>query len=277
MHHNSTRRVALAALLVIGALVAGACSSSDDDATTSTTTTAAAGGDETTGGDGPGSVVVSTTWVGAIAKLAGATDITVIAPSNIQHPPDYDPKASDLAELGDADYVVLAGFEGFADRMKDAAGSDAVVLTITPDYAPDKVAAEVDKLAEEWGTTEEADHNVEHYTEHYEEDSAALQETTSQKAQTIVAQAFVAGWAAFAGYEVAGTFGPEPVTASQLAELSALSPTLLFENSHMPAGAEIASSSGATLVELVNFPGDDLELPPVLDINAEAITAALGG
>ena len=95
----------------------------------------------------------------------GATDITVIAPSNIQHPPDYGPKASDLAALSDADYVVLAGFEGFADRMTEAAGTDAEVLTITPDYAPDKVAAEVDKLAEAWGTTEVADENVEdaHY------------------------------------------------------------------------------------------------------------------
>ena len=106
MHPNSTRRSALAVLVVIGALVAGACSSSDgEDATTTTS------GSETTdaAADAP-KVVVSTTWVGAIAKMAGATDITVIAPSNIQHPPDYDPKASDLAALSDADYVVLAGF-----------------------------------------------------------------------------------------------------------------------------------------------------------------------
>ena len=273
MHPNSTRRSALAVLVVIGALVAGACSSSDDQDATTTTS-----GSETTdaAADAP-KVVVSTTWVGAIAKMAGATDITVIAPSNIQHPPDYDPKASDLAALSDADYVVLAGFEGFADRMTEAAGSDAEVLTITPDYAPDKVAAEVDKLAEAWGTTEVADENVEHYTEDYEEDSAALQETTSKEPQVVVAQAFVAGWADFAGYTVAGTFGPEPITPSQVAELTALSPTLLFENSHMPAGAEVAASSGATLVELVNFPGDDLDLVPVLDINAEAITEALEG
>jgi zinc transport system substrate-binding protein len=271
MYLNSTRRVAFGAVLVVGALLAGACGDSDDESTTTTTeaTDAAAA-------DAP-KVVVSTTWVGAIAKMAGATDITVVAPSNIQHPPDYDPKASDLAALSDADYVVLAGFEGFADRMTEAAGSDAEVLTITPDYAPEKVAAEVDKLAEAWGTTEVADENVEHYTEHYEEDSAALKETTSAKEQVVVAQAFVAGWADFAGYTVAGTFGPEPITPSQAAELTALAPTLVFENSHMPAGAEVASSSGGELVELVNFPGDDLDLVPVLDINAEAITDAVGG
>jgi zinc transport system substrate-binding protein len=273
MHHNSIRRSALVALLVVGALVVGACSSSDDEDATTTT----AGSDTTeAAGDAP-KVVVSTTWVGAIAKLAGATDITVIAPSNIQHPPDYDPKASDLAALNDADYILLAGFEGFADRMKDAAGSDATVLTVTPDYAPDNVATEVGKLAEEWGTTEVAEENVKEYAEHYDEDSAALQETTSKASQVVVAQAFVAGWADFAGYEVTGTFGPEPITASQVAELTALAPTLVFENSHMPGGAEVASSSGGKLVELVNFPGDDLELVPVLDINAEAITAAVGG
>jgi zinc transport system substrate-binding protein len=76
-------------------------------------------------------IVVSTSWVGAFAKLAGATTITVIAPSNIQHPPDYDPKPSDLQAIGDADYVLLAGFEEFAARMQDAVGGDSnKVITV---------------------------------------------------------------------------------------------------------------------------------------------------
>jgi zinc transport system substrate-binding protein len=266
MRKYSTRRGALGALLVGGLMFAGACSSSSND---TTTTTAVA--------DGAPKVVASTTWVGAIAKLAGATDITVIAPTSVQHPPDYDPKASDLASLSKADYILLAGFEGFADRMKEAAGSDAKVLTVMPDYDPKMVSAEVAKLAKEWGTTDTANKNVAEYTEQYNEDSAKLKETTSKQPQTVVAQKFAAGWAAFAGYKVAGTFGPEPVTASQVAELSGLKPTLVFENSHMPGGSEIASSSGAKMVSLVNFPGEDLELPPVLDINAKAITQAVGG
>ncbi|MGE3328299.1 MAG: ABC transporter substrate-binding protein, partial [Acidimicrobiia bacterium] len=59
-------------------------------------------------------VVASTTWTGAYAKLAGATDIDVIAPTSVLHPPDYDPKPSDLVAAADADIVVYAEFEGFA-------------------------------------------------------------------------------------------------------------------------------------------------------------------
>jgi zinc transport system substrate-binding protein len=260
------RRGALGALLVVGLVAVGASSCSS-------------GGKSTTneGAAGAPKVVVSTTWVGAIAKLAGATDITVIAPTNVQHPPDYDPKASDLASLSSADYVLLAGFEGFAARMKEAAGSSAKVLTVMPDYDPKIVATEVAKLATEWNSTKTADANVAAYTADYNKVSAKLKETTSKTAQKVVAQKFVAGWADFAGYQVTGTFGPEPITAAQVAELSALKPTLVFENSHMPSGSEVASASGAKMVSLVNFPGKDLELSPVLDTNAATITKAVGG
>ncbi len=78
--------VAVAALTII---VASCGSSSNESADTSVAEA-----------QGP-KVVASTSWVAAFAKLAGATDITVIAPSNLQHPPDYDPKASDLEAVAD--------------------------------------------------------------------------------------------------------------------------------------------------------------------------------
>lgn len=270
MHHRFTRRAAIVGLLSTAAIIGtAACGGSS-------TTTSSSGTTAVPAASGP-KVVASTTWVGAVAKMAGATNITVVAPTSAQHPPDYDPKASDLAAISDADYVLVAGFEGFAQRMKDAAGSKAKVETVMPDYDPTKLKPEVDKLAKLWGTTATADANLATYTTQYQAASAKLQETTKTKPQTVVAQMFVAGWAPFAGYMPAGTYGPEPTTASKVAELTALKPTLIFENSHMGGGAEIASSSGAKLVNLVNFPGADLELMPVVDKDAELIKAAVTG
>jgi len=270
MHQLSTRRSALAGALTAAVLlIVPACGDDSSTGADDATTTPSAS-------DSP-KVVASTSWVGAIAKLAGADDITVVAPSSAQHPPDYDPKASDLAAVADADYVLVAGFEGFAQRMKDAAGSDAKVETVTPDYDPAKVKAEVDKLAKLWGTTAEATANVAAYTSDYEAAADDLQASTKGTSETVVAQAFVAGWTAFAGFTPAGTYGPEPTTASKVAELTALNPTLVFENSHMGGGAEIASASGAELVNLVNFPGDDLDLMPVVEKNAKLITEATSG
>ena len=263
MRPRLTRATVVLLPVVIAALVLAACGSSSSSSSDPTPV-------------GP-KVVASTTWVGAVAKMAGATDITVIAPATSQHPPDYDPKASDLAAITEADYVLLAGFEGFADRMIEAAGSSAQVETVMPDYDPAKLKPEVDKLAALWGTTEVADENMKAYTSDYEAASADLKQITADKPEVVVAQAFVAGWVGFAGFTPAGTYGPEPTTASKVAELTALAPTLVFENSHMGGGSEVATSADATLVSLVNFPGTDLELMPVVDKNAETITAAVEG
>lgn len=267
MRSHSTRRALLAVLVGLGLLLGVTACGSDSSSSGSTATTAAEAGPK---------VVASTSWVGAVAKMAGATDITVIAPSNIQHPPDYDPKASDLAALADADYVLLAGFEGFATKMKEASGSGAEVVTVAPDYDPAKLTVEVEKLAAMWGTESVATANLADYTKGYEASSAEVKKTTASKPETIVAQAFVAGWVVFAGYEPVGTYGPEPTSAGKVSELSALKPTMIWENVHMGGGAEIATATGAELVNLVNFPGDDLELMPVVEENAKTITAAVG-
>ena len=275
MHLQSlTKRVAILGIATTLAAALAACGGSSTSSSSTEASAASAASSSSVAGP---KVVASTSWVGAVAKMAGATNITVIAPSNIQHPPDYDPKASDLAALSEADYVLMAGFEGFAQRMKDAAGSTAKMLMVAPDYDPAKLKVEVDKLATEWGTTEVADANMATYTTQYNDAAAALQKTTSGKPEVVVAHAFVANWAGFAGYTPAGIFGPDPLTPAKVAELVKLKPTLVFENSHMPGGTEIATPANAVLVSLINFPGDDLELMPVVNKNAETITAAVGG
>ncbi len=49
----------------------------------------------------------------------------MVAPATVQHPPDYDPKPSDLAAVTDADYILFAEFDGFAPRLKEAPAAPA--------------------------------------------------------------------------------------------------------------------------------------------------------
>jgi zinc transport system substrate-binding protein len=99
-------------------------------------------------------IVASTSWVAAFAKAAGATAITVIAPSSLQHPPDYDPKPSDLAAIADADFVLMAGFEGFAAKMKEAVGADETkLITVATENSPDGIHKEVTRLGALFGDT----------------------------------------------------------------------------------------------------------------------------
>lgn len=261
-HSTRTRRHRLTALIVAAGVVLAACSN-DDDA--SGTAPAA---------DGP-VVVASTSWVAAVAELAGASDVHVIAPNNVQHPPDYEPTASDLAEVADADFVVMAGFEGFAERLSESAG-DAEKLTVMPSYTPAALQPEVDKLAAAFGTEDAAARNFAAYEAGWDETMSGLQAAVSGTEQRVVAQAFVTEWAMLAGFDVTGTYGPAPATATEIADLADLGPTLVFDNVHMGGGAEVADATGATLVALANFPGDDLDLLSVVDDNAGAIAEAVG-
>lgn len=258
--------VALAASLLFAAC-GGTDSASDTSVAPDTTAPAVA--------EGP-KVVASTSWVAAIAKLAGATDITVIAPSNLQHPPDYDPKASDLAAVAEAEYILLAGFEGFADRLKEAAGSTAKVETVATEYYPEALAKEVARLAVVMGLdAAEAEHNASHFMEHWMTESTRIKEALSDKTPVVVGHMFVGAWAVLAGLEVKATFGPAPLTASDIATLAKNKPTVILENKHMPVGSGLVEATKATAIQLVNFPGDDLDLNAVVTANADALIAAL--
>ena len=66
-------------------------------------------------------IVASTSWVGAIAGAAGAKDVTVLAPIELRHPPEYDYKPEDIVRVLKADYVLWAGYEPFIKKMIQAA------------------------------------------------------------------------------------------------------------------------------------------------------------
>lgn len=260
-----TIRARAALALLPALLLLAACGSGDD-------TTAPA----TTPSDGAPSVVASTSWVAAIARAAGAGRVTAIAPNNVQHPPDYEPKPSDLAAVADADFVVLAGFEGFAEQLKAAAGSDAQVITIEPSYDVAKLDAQIKTLAQAFGTSESAQANATKLEADLTAVSDQLKADLAGAKPVVVSHLFATEWAAFAGLEPAGTYGPEPITASQTAELAGLKPAFVFENTHMAgSGAAVADAAGAKEVDLVNFPGDDLDLVAVAEKNADAIRAAI--
>lgn len=264
---RSRRLRALAVLLALSSLVA-ACGDDDAGDASSDPSTATDASDA----DAP-HVVVSTSWVAAFARAAGVDEVTIVAPVNLQHPPDYDPRPSDLAAVADADYVLLAGFEGFAERLTEATGSNAEVITINAENTPETIRAEVRALAEELGTTDEAEAWIAAFDERIAELQADLDAARPEPAPTVVAHVFMAYWADFAGLDVVGTYGPAPATASQLAELTAAAPDLLFANAHVPAGATF-DDLGAVTVDIVNFPGPELDLLWVFETNTAAIVAA---
>ena len=222
-------------------------------------------------------IVASTSWVAAFAAAAGATDITVIAPSNLQHPPDYDPKPSDLVAVADADYVLLAGFEGFAARLQEAAGGDIdKIIMVMTENSPATIRAEVTRLAERFGTQAAAEAYLATFDQEYERLSTALQAKVGATNPVVVTHLFMTPWVYFAGLEPAGAYGPMPMTPAELKQLTDAQPAFVFENVHMGGGDPVVEATGATKIDLLNFPGEDLDLIKVFATNAERISAALG-
>ena len=85
----------------------------------------------------------------------------------------------------------------------------------------------------------------------------------------------MAYWAEFAGLQVIGMYGPQPVSPGQLQELTGRKPGVVLANGHLPgANPDI---EGATRVDIVNYPKEDLDLLGVFRANATALGAALAG
>ncbi len=248
---------------MILSLLLTACGGSDGGAAPSSATP---------GGSAGPVVVASTTWAGAFAKAAGAENVTVIAPASVVHPPDYDPKASDLTGIASADFVLYAPFDSFAPRIKEAAGGTARLVEVKLENTAGNIGAEVTRLGQLFGTPDKAAAWLMTFGAEQTRLAASAREAVPEPAPTAVSHMFMAYWGEFAGVAVTGTYGPEPLSATQLADLTAKKPTLVLANSHLPPSPDIP---GARTVQLVNFPQADLDLLAVFRTNADRLTAAL--
>lgn len=211
--------------------------------------------------DKQGPVVVATSsWEAALAKAAGARNVTSIVPASIKHAPDYDVKPSDLTAVADADYVLYASFEPFAGRIKDAASSKAKAVEVNLDNTPEKTKAEVTKLGKEFGTEKAAAQWNAKFTAEWDSLAKKVKDTwPGGKAPVVASQMFTTWAAKLAGAKVVGTYGPEAVTPAQLSALSAKKPKFVLENENMSTGT-VLPGSGAKQLNIVNYPGADLDL-----------------
>ncbi|WP_406102742.1 zinc ABC transporter substrate-binding protein [Streptomyces sp. NBC_01003] len=222
-------------------------------------------------------VVATTTWEGAFAKAAGAKDVTVIVPQSVQHAPDYDPTPSDLAAVADADFVLYAPFEPYAKKVKEAAGSDAKLVEVGLDNDAGHASAEVTRLGKLFGTQGAATKWDKTFKSEYGTLQKGLKDAWPHgKAPSVVTQVYSAWAAKMAGAQVRGMYGPDAVTAAQLSDLTWKKPQFVFDNVHMTTG-KVLPDSGARQIEIVNYPGKDLELLPVYRNAAETIRKAMGG
>ncbi|MFE2996228.1 ABC transporter substrate-binding protein [Nocardia sp. NPDC059246] len=260
IRRNRLARIAIGAVaLITGAAVATGCSSSSDH-----------------DHNGP-HVVAASSWEAAFAKAAGASDVTVIVPAAIKHAPDYDPKPSDLATVAKADFVLYAQFEGFAGKIKDAAGSKAKLVEVNLDNAKETMESEVRRLGDLFGTRTTADKWIVDFETEYGKLATGVKTAwPGGQPPKVVQQAFMGFAAQLSGAQVLGTYGPAPITPGQVADLSAKNPQYVLGNEQMSTG-QVLPGSSAKQIDLTNYPTQDQDLLSVYRDAASKLTAAMHG
>jgi hypothetical protein len=210
-----------------------------------------------------------------MARAAGAENVRVLAPLDLRHPPEYELKPSDLAAASKADIIIYAGWEQFAEKLADTAGSAGVrIITVRTSNNPEEFKAEAEKIAQALGTREKLEEWWSGFLPFAEE----LREKVlaAYPDRRGVVNRMQTPYAAWMGFDVIGEFGPAEPSPAVILELAQLRPALTLDNYHGPSGRPIAEAVGAAYVELLNFPGKDgtLTIEDVFRYNADTLIKA---
>ena len=199
-------------------------------------------------------VVASTSWTAAFVDIAGVDDVTVIAPSNLRHPPEYEITVSDVLNITNSDYFVYAGFERMMKTLKDTlTDSKTVPIQIKCDNSLSTVRESSIKIAKELGTEEECEKRLKKYEEtltcgkeKVKECGMAGSKVLCHKHQIYLAKEL--------GLDVVATFGPGPVSAKDIMNAKNNDYDLIIDNIHNPVGEPLKEVSDASYVVWRNFP-----------------------
>jgi hypothetical protein len=220
-------------------------------------------------------VLASTSWTAAFARAAGASDILTIAPMELQHPPEYELKLSDLKAVAGARFLVYSGYERFAVRLAEAAGSEGLVLAqVYTDNIPDTFKAEARKLAVLFATLPAYDS----WARSFDATTTAMRRRViaAYPDHRVVVHKYLATYAQWLGFEVVGTFGPGEGSPAGLLDLVRAKPVLIIDNYHSLSGKAVGEALAVPVVTLINFPGKDgtATIEDVFAYNERAFLAA---
>lgn len=221
-------------------------------------------------------VVATTSWTAAFASAAGAESVHVLAPYELRHPPEYELAPTDVQIVGEAAFVVFAGYERMVERLKDAVGEGPELIQITTTYELDTIRSSVRSIAAAMGTEETAEQRITAIEEFYADWREEIAQAGLSESR-VICHMFQAPLARELGLEVVGTFGPAPLEATQIRSLSETEVDFIIDNWHNDVGAPLTETmQDVPVVTFVNFPGHEgtRSLLDVLRYNREVLQGA---
>jgi zinc transport system substrate-binding protein/iron/zinc/copper transport system substrate-binding protein len=216
-------------------------------------------------------IVASTSWTALIAKAAGAGEVTVLAPAELRHPPEYDYRPADIDKVKQAQLIISAGYEPFMKKLLEAAGiSGENHYQVVTENTPENLKKQARELAAKMGTTD-AEQAWEAEFDNVVADLKAKAEAQQLSQKKAIVQKHMVPMARLFGFEIVAEIAEEPSPA-RTAELAALKPDLIIDNFHNPQGEAVAEVAGVPRVEFRNFPAPEhQQIQDLLMDNAKAL------
>lgn len=199
--------------------------------------------------------VCSTSWVAAIAELAGVDDVTTIAPVNLKHPPEYEIKPSDIVKVIKAELIMHAGYEKMVKVMAASAEIDqSKMMKVRTTNTMENLEKMVKQISEKAGTQKQAEKRFAQYKKMIEKARADIKEKGLDKLPVYV-NTNQAEFARDLGLNVVDTFGGGPLTSKQIEQAAKEKYALVIDNVHNPVADPIKEVSPDTKILVWrNFP-----------------------
>ncbi|SCY92729.1 metal ABC transporter substrate-binding protein [Alkaliphilus peptidifermentans] len=202
-------------------------------------------------------IVASTSWTALMAEAAGGNNVTIIAPVELRHPPEYDFKPSDIQKIQEADWIIMAGYEPFMNKILESNDiSEEKIIKVTTTNTYDNLVEQTRLIAEKLDTVDLQQEWEAEFTNAFDMIMGKAADNKVENTRVLV-HTHMAAFTRALGYDVIEVFGAEELSPAKMGELANLKPDLIIDNYHNPQGMTIAELSGAKRVELRNFPGPE--------------------
>jgi hypothetical protein len=202
-------------------------------------------------------VVVSTTpWTAAYAEAAGAKEIIILAPFEMEHPSEYELRPSDIPKIMDAELIVYAGYEVMAERLKKGLDiPQEKLLFVDTDYRYETIEKSVMNIAKHLGTEDIARDNLFAIRKAFDDGRSMLMEK-NLSGKPVMVHRFQSSIAGELGLMPVALFGPSAPEASEIAGAAKKNVFMIIDNVHNPVGQPFKEvMSDKEYVQLLNFPG----------------------
>jgi zinc transport system substrate-binding protein len=203
-----------------------------------------------------GVVVATTAWTAAYAETAGAKEIIILAPFEMEHPSEYELRPGDIPNIMNAELMVYAGYEVMTDRLKKGLDlPQEKLLLVNTDYRYETIEQSVMKIAEHLGTEDIARDNLFALRKALDDGRSIVREK-KMSGKPVMVHRFQSSIVRELGLTPTVFFGPSAPEASEIAGAAKKEVFMIIDNFHNPVGQPLKEVlSDKKYVQFLNFPG----------------------